>query len=66
MFMMRRYHPAITCDAQKTAEEYSGKIARLGSLLSLGCGALFSVPLNQCMALVLVSPVFRCRFLSRS
>jgi hypothetical protein len=62
MFMMRRYSPTIPCDAQKTAQEYSGKIARLGSLLSLGCGALFSVPPNQCMALVLVSLFFVAAF----
>lgn len=55
MFMMRRYHAAIPCDAEKTAEEYSGRVAKLGGLLGLGCGALFSVPLNQGMALALVS-----------
>lgn len=62
MLMMRRYHPAIPSDAEKTARDYSRTVARLGSLLGLGCGALFSVPLSQGTALALVSLFFVAAF----
>ncbi|MCV4282350.1 hypothetical protein [Pseudomonas capsici] len=58
MLMIRRYHPEIPCSNQKTAEKYSWKITSLGGLLSIGCGALFYVPLTQGMALALTSLVF--------
>lgn len=62
MLMMRRYCAVIPSDAQRAAEAYSLGVARLGSLLGLGCGALFSVPLNRYMALVLVSLFFVAAF----
>jgi hypothetical protein len=60
--MMRRYYAEMPSDAQRTAEAYSRVVAKLGSLLGLGCGALFSVPLNQYTALVLVSLFFVVAF----
>lgn len=62
MIMMRRYHRAIPSDAEKTAQQYSRRIAWLGGLLGLGCGALFSVPLSQGTALTLVSLFFVAAF----
>ncbi|PHN63783.1 hypothetical protein [Pseudomonas viridiflava] len=55
MLMMRQYSPVMPSDAQKTAEGYSRTVAKLGSLLGIGCGVLFQVPLNQSMAFVLAS-----------
>jgi len=54
MLMIRRYDPQMPWRAHQVAEEYSRNLARLGDLLCIGCGALFSVPLTQGMAFALV------------
>jgi hypothetical protein len=53
MFIIGGFDPCMPCYAQRVAEEYSRKLATLGSWLCIGCGALFLVPLTQGIAFVL-------------
>ncbi|HEX5362679.1 MAG TPA: hypothetical protein VFW59_00260 [Gallionella sp.] len=55
MFMIGGFNPEMPWHAHKVAELYSKKLAKLGSLLSIGSGALFFVPLTQGMAFALAS-----------
>lgn len=55
MFMKIGFDPAMPSDGYKVARAYFGKLSKLGSLLSIGCGALFFVPLTQGMAFALAS-----------
>ncbi|MFJ3008297.1 hypothetical protein [Pseudomonas fluorescens] len=45
------FDPHLSGPADKTAQEYSRKLAMIGSGLFVGCGALFFVPLTQPLAL---------------
>ncbi|WP_426236468.1 hypothetical protein [Pseudomonas sp. TWP3-2] len=45
------FDPQLPGVGYKTAKEYSRKLAKVGSGLFVGCGALFFVPLTQPMAL---------------
>lgn len=45
------FDPHLPGPGDKTAQEYSRKLAMIGSILFFGCGALFFFPLTQPMAL---------------
>ncbi|WP_258394838.1 hypothetical protein [Pseudomonas fluorescens] len=51
MLKMPGFDPQLPGHGERSAQDYSRRLAMLGSWLFIGCGALFLVPLTQLMAL---------------